>query len=587
MLITRIYNGDLFAERVRTDPIKPVKPRALSHEEWPPDYSGVYAWRIRTLTALQANEDLLTDALAYYSTRPGEFIMHWMDTFDPRKSPDNEDLTKRGSKWMPFVFFERQEEMVEFLEDCRKTNRGGLMEKCRDAGATWVSCAYSVWAWRFIDGVAIGWGSRKEALVDKLGDADSIFEKMRLIVARLPPIFKPENFRPREHSTYMKIINPDNGAVISGEAGDNIGRGGRKSMYFVDEAAHIERPEKIEAALGDNTNVRIDISSVNGLGNPFQKKRESGYEWFPGHDAPRHATLVFIVDWSHHPAKTKEWYEARKAQAIHNGMQHVFAQEIDRDYSAAISNTIIPYEWIQEAVDAHLRIPYLASMDVPDVWSVGLDVADEGDDRNAITKRQWIILRHNEEWGERDPGVSCRRVLAASRGHRGIKIQYDCIGVGAAVKSEYNRLVDEKVIAPEDIKMVPWHAGARVINPYERVIPDDDLTPLNRDMFGNFKAQAWWAMRTRFYKTFRAVKEGVVYPPEELISLDSTNPLLDKLKKELAQPTKGESGSLQMIVNKKPNGTKSPNLGDSAVQAFFPAPDDDGHAIVGSYGAGN
>jgi hypothetical protein len=34
----------------------------------------------------------------------------------------------------------------------------------------------------------------------------------------------------------------------------------------------------IEAALGDNTQTQIDISSVNGLNTPFHRKRESGSE---------------------------------------------------------------------------------------------------------------------------------------------------------------------------------------------------------------------------------------------------------------------------------------------------------------------
>ncbi len=574
MIITRIYNADLFEQHTIIDPIVPVKPRALAHEEWPPDYNGVYAWRLRTLAKL-SDHNMLASAHAYYATHPAEFIMHWMDTYDPRKVTN---------KWMPFIFFERQYEMVEFLEDCRTSGRGGLMEKCRDAGATWVSCGYSVWAWLYIENMSIGWGSRKESLVDKLGDADSIFEKLRLIVSRLPTIFKPVGFNARRDASYMKMMNPSNGAIISGEAGDNIGRGGRRTMFFVDEAAHIERPEKIEAALGDNTNVRIDISSVNGLGNVFHKRREAGYDWYKGHDAPKNATLVFVMDWTHHPDKTQEWYDERKEKFTREGMQHVFAQEVDRDYSAAISNTLIPLEWLQKTIDAHLTVPYLASVVPPDVWSAGLDVADEGEDRNALTKRQWIILRHTEEWGERDAGMSARRAIAACRPHRGIKVQYDCIGIGAAVKAEFNRLVEDGMVDESAVTMVPWHAGAKVVNPYERVIPDDEQSPLNRDMFGNFKAQAWWSFRTRVYKTFRAVTEGLVYPADELISLDNSNPLLHQLIKELAQVTRGESTGLQMIVNKKPKGMKSPNLADSAIEAFFPAPDGGGHALVGTYG---
>lgn len=567
--------ADLFAAQLLADPIVPVKPRALDHHEWPPNYKGVYAWRMRQLATLRSDPDLLKSAKAYYATRPGHFIMHWMDTFDPRNPVQ---------KWMPFIFFKRQMELVDFLHEMRNTGQSGLIEKCRDAGATWVSCGYSVWSLLFIANDAIGWGSRKESLVDKLGDADSIFEKMRLLLQRLPDIFKPAGWNPRTCASYMKIINPENGAVIAGEAGDNIGRGGRKSMYFKDESAHYARPELIEAALGDNTNVQIDISSVNGVGNVFHRRRESGLDWYPGADLPRGPTRVFVIDWSDHPAKTQEWYDQRKAKFVAEGMGHIFAQEVDRDYSSAISNTIIHLDWVNAAVDAHLKVPYLASIIPPDVWGAGLDIADDGEDRNALTLRQWIIVRSVEDWGERDAGVSTRRTHAAVRDKLPIKVQYDCIGLGAAVKAEYNRWVDEQLIDPKRLVFVPWNAGAKVKDPFERVIPDDDLSPLNRNMFGNFKAQAWWALRTRFYKTWRAVTEGVVYPVEELISLDSSIPLLQQLKKELIQPTKGESSSLQMIVNKKPNGTKSPNLADSLVQAMFPAADDAGTVVTGSYG---
>ena len=566
---------DLFATQIAADPIMPVRPTALDHHEWPPNYAGVYAWRIRQVTLLRSDPELLKSAKAYYSTRPGEFIMHFMDTFDPRNPT---------VKWIPFIFFKRQMEFVQFLHELRMTGESGLVEKCRDAGATWCACAYSVWSLLFIPNDAIGWGSRKESLVDKLGDADSIFEKMRLLLQRLPDVFRPVGWNPRTCASYMKIINPENGANISGEAGDNIGRGGRKSMFMKDESSHYARPELIEAALGDNTNVQVDISSVNGVGNVFHRRRESGVDWYPNADLPKHKVRVFVIDWRDHPAKTQEWYDQRKAKFASEGMAHIFAQEVDRDYSASISNAIIQMDWVNAAVDAHLTIPYLAAEAPPSVWGAGLDIADDGDDRNALALRQWIIVRSVEEWGERDPGVTTRRTYAACRAHLPLKVQYDCIGIGSSVKSEYNRWVDEGLVNPLQLKFVPWHAGAKVIHPFERVIADDDLSPLNKEMFGNFKAQAWWSLRTRFYKTWRAVTEGVVYPADELISLDSSMPLLQQLKKELVQPTKGDSGSLQMIVNKKPNGTKSPNLADAVVQAMFPALDEGATVEIGTYG---
>lgn len=567
--------------------INPVwKPHALNHDQWPPDYQGVWNWRIKTLLQLADNETLQRSAKAYYSTRPVEFIMHWMDTYDPRRSPDHDDPKLRGSKWIPFVFFEKQADFITFLHELRNTSENGLAEKSRDMGASWGACGYSVWSWLFIEADAIGWGSRKQDLVDTLGDPDSLFEKMRLLINRLPAFFLPDGFTPKKHATFMKLINPENGATITGEAGDNIGRGGRKSMYFKDEAAHYERPEKIEAALGDNTNVQIDISSVNGLGNVFHRRRENGVDWKPGAVIEKGFVRVFVMDWKDHPNKTQEWYDQRKAKYEREGMAHVFAQEVDRNYSAAISNTVIPYEWIQASVDAHLVVPYLRMHpdNIPNIWMGGLDVADGGKDRNALSMKQWIIWRHCEEWGERDPGVTARRAIMACRAsHKNIIMQYDSIGVGSGVKTEYNRLVqDEKF---DNIPaFVAWNAGAGVLLPYERIIPDDDNAMINKDFYANLKAQAWWSLRTRFYKTWKAVTQGIVYQADEMISLDSSMELIEQLMKELAQATYGPSAGLKTMINKTPEGTKSPNLADSGVMMYFPIPDDYGQINVGNYG---
>ena len=570
---------------IDNDPVPLIEPVPLDRDQWPPDYDSIYRWRHAMLLKLRRSRIMQASARAYYSTRPKHFIMHWMDTYDPRRN---------GNKWIPFVFFKRQADFIDFLHELRQDQESGLCEKARDMGVTWLSCAYSVWCWLFINNDAIGWGSRKEDLVDKIGDADSVFEKMRLIIDRLPPFWLPEGYVAKKHATFMKLINPQNGSIITGEAGDGIGRGGRKSIFIKDESAHYERAEKIEAALGDNTNVQVDISSVNGLGNVFHRRRENGIDWQPANkraaSLPKGFVRVFVMDWHDHPAKTQQWYDTRKAKYDREGMGHIFAQEVDRNYSAAVSNTVIPYDWIQSAVDAHLKIPYLvnhiARHGIPDRWTGGLDVADMGSDKNALSLIQWIIWRECDEWGERDPGVSARRAIIACRPHAGsIECMYDSIGVGSGVKTEYNRLTqDERIIDPQQLPFVPWNAGAGVLNPYERIIPDDEKSLLNREFYANLKAQAWWALRGRFYKTHKAITEGAVYSVDELISLDSNMPLLSKLMKELAQPTRGQSGNLKALIEKQPDGMASPNLADSGVMAYFPVPNDYGEITVGVYG---
>lgn len=467
---------------------------------------------------------------------------------------------------MPFVLFRRQEELAEFLLSCILAEQSGLTEKARDMGATWLCCAFSVWLWLYWPGASIGWGSRKEQLVDKIGDPDSIFEKMRILIRHLPGFMLPVGFNPTDHMPFMKIMNPETGATITGEAGDNIGRGGRKLIYFKDESAHYERPEKIEAALSENTNCQIDISSVNGLGNVFHRRRDAGKEWAPGQAIATDRVNVFVMDWRDHPAKDQAWYDQRRARAEADGLLHVFAQEVDRDYSAAVEGVIIPAAWVASAIDAHLALGF----DDSGGWRAALDPADEGGDLHALAIAKGSIVHSVEDWGEGDVGKATRKAVGELAG-KTVDLQYDSVGVGAGVKSEANRLAEEGLL-PKGLHFVPWSAGASVLKPDDRVIPGDKESPLNRDFYANLKAQAWWELRRRFERAHKAITEGERHDPATLISLPSDMPGLATLRKELSQATRGKTGALKMLVNKTPEGTRSPNKADALVMAFWPLP---------------
>lgn len=532
-------------------------PSSSPYKDWPGSYVEHFADRQSRLLKLRASPELWVGAKEYYRTRPVEFIEHWCVTVDPRNA-----FTDVPTK-MPFIMFTRQREFVEFLYLCVQNETSGLVEKARDMGATWVCCAFSVWLFLFHDGAAVGWGSRKEQLVDRIGDMSSIFEKIRAILNNLPREFLPDTFS-SDDMTYMKCLNRDNGASITGESGDNIGRGGRTLIYFKDESAHYERPEKIEAALADNTRVQIDISSVNGTGNVFHRKREAGVE-FDG-SIVKGKTNVFVMDWRDHPHKTQEWYDQRRATAEESGLLHLFAQEVDRNYAASIEGVIIPPAWVKAAIDAHVRLGITRGLPM-----AGLDVADGGGDKNALAIRMGAILDYADDWGARDTGVTTRKAITECRGRGRMEIQYDCIGVGAGVKSEANRLLETGDM-PRDIMLVAWNAASSPINPSGRVVPNDPDSPRNKAFYANLKAQAWWSLRARFEKTFRAITEGVEYDPDELIAIPGSLPRLRQIEKELSQATFTRSTStLKLVVDKSPEGTKSPNLADAIVMAFWPA----------------
>lgn len=272
-----------------------------------PDYTGVWAARSERLEKLRQDVSMVGAVKAYYKDNPVEFINDWVCTFDPRHvEVGKEELT-------PFVLFEHQVDCVNWLVARWRGREDGLIEKSRDMGVSWLCSAVALWMWLFYPGVVIGFGSRKREYVDNLGDPKSIFWKIRTAINYLPQEFKPLGYEEKKHALAMRIMNPENGSVMVAEAGNNIGRGNRTSIYFKDESAFYEQPEAIEAALSQTSNCKIDVSTPNGAGNPFYRKRHGG------------RIPVFVFDWKDDPRKGPDWYEKQKS--ILDPV--VLAQEVD------------------------------------------------------------------------------------------------------------------------------------------------------------------------------------------------------------------------------------------------------------------
>jgi len=522
---------------------------------WPPDLTAEKKRRLKLLAKAETDRGLRIALMRYYKGNCKAWINDFCVTFDPRL---------KGKKLLPFVMFKRQEEFVDFLLSCLEDEEGGLVEKCRDMGATWLCCAFATWLFIFHEGSTVGFGSLKGENVDKPDSAKAIFPKMRQILKNLPEWMMPNGFSWGVHSTHMRLVNPANGASIIGEAGENIGRGGRTTLFFVDESAHLENPESVDAALGDNTNVRIDISSVKGTNNPFYKTRMAGEVWYPGTELTPGRTRVFIFDVFDHPGKTREWYDERKEKWTAEGKAHLFAQEVDRDYGASIQGVIIPQEWVRAAVDAHIKLGF----DPTGSMRAMQDVADGGQDKNAIVGGRGNVCQFADHWAG-EAGAAARRAVPMCVEWGVEDLYYDCIGVGVGFKTEANTMKKEAAW-PERLNVHPWDAGAGPLRPDQPCIPGDPKSPKNKDEYKNMKAQAWMSARSRFYKTYQAVVHGKVYPHEELVSIDSKIPRVHELCLELSQAVRKDNDVGPTVVDKKPKGATSPNLADAFIGWLFP-----------------
>lgn len=504
-----------------------------------PNYGPIFRHRLEALVRIRAemadDPTVLPQLKAFYKAHPVQFIQDWGCTVDPRLVEQNLPAV------IPFVLFPRQIEWAEWTLERWHAGEPGLTEKSRDGGLSWLAIALSCTLCLHIEGMAIGFGSRKEEYVDKVDNPKALFHKGRVFMSLLPPEFRG-GWDLKKHAPHMRIIFPETNASITGEAGDNIGRGDRTSIYFVDESAHLERPHLVEASLASTTNCRIDISSVNGATNPFAVKRHGG------------KISVFTFHWKHDPRRTDAWYEKKKEELD----PVTIAQELDLDYHASTSGALIPYAWALAAVDAHLRLGI-----EPTGQRIGaLDVADEGKDKNAFCGMHGILVEYLDEWSGAggDIFATTGRAFTTCDEQGYTKFKYDADGLGAGVRGDA-RVINESREHGKKIEVITFRGSEAVFNPEG----EDVKGRKNKDFFANRKAQAWYSFRTKLAKTYKAVQTGVVENPDELVSISSKCKQFNKLLTELSQVTYGINTVGKMVIDKTPDDTVSPNLGDSAV----------------------
>ena len=229
---------------------------------------------------------------------------------------------------------------------------------------------------------------------------------------------------------------------------------------------------------------------------------------------------------------------------------------------ADTQQAIIKPSWIEAAVDAKTKLDLVAT----GIRQIGLDVADEGVDSNALFERHGFEATYLDQWKEGDTGMTAVRAFNHCINNGILLANYDSIGVGAGVKAKTNELNENLA---DKVAFNGFNAGGGVIYPEQEYMPGRK----NINFFENVKAQAWWQVRDRFQTTFNAIVKGKEYTEDQIISLPPDLPLLDFLKAELSRPRVSYSRNGKVKVESKidlaKRGIPSTNLADAMIMAYF------------------
>jgi hypothetical protein len=280
-------------------------------------------------------------------------------TFDPR-------LEFYKVRDIPFVLYPEQEKLVRWTEQLLIKMDDGIVEKSRDTGVSYtILISIILYRWLFHEFNA-KIGSRKEELVDRPDDPDSLFWKIDYNLRKLPSWMIPPFKR-----NYMKLTRDDNNNTITGEsANESFARGGRNNLTLFDEHAFWPWSKASWESAGESTTTRLSVSTPppSGRASFFYKLGQS-------ERLPR-----FTFHYTGDPRKSEEWVEKQRLKK--SGEE--FERELNISYEGSLENTVYASQF---NLCEQGNFPYDASRPLFVSWDFGLDT----------TALQWYQWDHDKD----------------------------------------------------------------------------------------------------------------------------------------------------------------------------------------------
>jgi len=323
--------------------------------------------------------------------------------------------------------------------------------------------------------------------------------------------------------------------------------------------------------------IRMEGSEIWATWNP-RRRGDPIERLFRGQTGPRADAVIVRANYTDNPflpgPMKREAADAKENDP--DGYPHTWLGE----YESMGSKVVIPSMWVQSAIGLAEDL----GLEVTGKKYAALDVAggEDGGDENALAVRKGISLLSVEAWNGLDTSLTTNKAAMMAHNAGAQEVYYDSIGVGEGVTGEWASM-GRRGDQPDGMKMHPWAGGASVLDPDKRIEPDNQQSPLNKDQYHNLKAQAWFALRKRFENAHKA-RRGVPYDADMLISLPADLPNIRQIEEELTQPQHKTSATGKTMVDKQPDGARSPNLADAINMAFFPCMVTPPTAIFGTYG---
>jgi phage terminase large subunit len=233
-------------------------------------------------------------------------------------------------------------------------------------------------------------------------------------------------------------------------------------------------------------------------------------------------------------------------------------------YNDFVEDGLIKAEWFDACIDAHIHL----GIQPEGIRFASHDPSDEGPDAKGYAFRHGIVVKDLREMPDGDINMGGDWAVKLAIAHKVDAFTWDCDGMGIGLKRQVASAFDGK-----STLLAMFRGSKKIDNPeavFEPIGAPLQNQTKNKDALANQRAQYYYDLRKRIFKTFEAVTKGVYHNPQELISFSSDIELLPQLRSEVClMPIKpNRSGKFELFTKKELKAKfkfKSPNLADSVM----------------------
>ncbi|MCP3940548.1 MAG: PBSX family phage terminase large subunit [Desulfobacteraceae bacterium] len=280
--------------------------------------------------------------------------------------------------------------------------------------------------------------------------------------------------------------------------------------------------------------------------------------------------LIIVINHSDNP-----WFPA----VLEQERKHDF-ETLDRalydhvwegKYNDSIENSIIKTEWFDACIDAHKKLGFKPR----GAKIASHDPSDLGPDDKGFALRHGSVFTEvtSQAFGDVNEGCDWATDLAIE--HRADEFVWDCDGLGLSLKRQVKDSLKGKHC---NYQMFKGSWGVEnpdeIYEDPEKLVTEETKRETNNETFKNRRAQYYWMLRDRIYRTYLAVIKGQYIDPDTMISFSSNIKDLQQLRSEICRiPRKPNGNGLIQIMTKlemkRLLKIESPNLADAVMMSLI------------------